>query len=45
MDISPYGAGLQVVPAGCTARLVAEAGAPVATGETTIDGDLRDRLG
>jgi AbrB family looped-hinge helix DNA binding protein len=37
VDISRYGAGLQVVPAGRTARLVEENGVLVATGETTID--------
>ena len=39
VDISRYGAGLQLVPAGRTARLVDEAGALVATGDTTIDDD------
>lgn len=37
VDISRYGAGLQLVPTGRTARLVDEAGVLVATGETTID--------
>jgi AbrB family looped-hinge helix DNA binding protein len=37
VDISRYGAGLQVVPAGRTARIVEENGVLVATGETTID--------
>jgi AbrB family looped-hinge helix DNA binding protein len=37
VDISRYGAGLQVVRAGRTARLVEENGVLVATGETTID--------
>lgn len=37
VDISRYGAGLQVVPAGRTARLVEKDGVLVATGETTID--------
>jgi AbrB family looped-hinge helix DNA binding protein len=37
VDISRYGAGLQVVPAGRTARLVEENGVLVATGGTTID--------
>jgi AbrB family looped-hinge helix DNA binding protein len=37
VDISRYGAGLQIVPAGRTARLVEESGALVATGETAID--------
>ncbi len=37
VDISRYGPGLQIVPAGRTARVVEEAGVLVATGETTID--------
>jgi AbrB family looped-hinge helix DNA binding protein len=37
LDISRYGAGLQLVPAGRTARLVQEDGVTVATGETAID--------
>jgi len=40
VDISHYGAGLQLVPTGRTARLVDEAGALVATGDTTIDDDV-----
>jgi AbrB family looped-hinge helix DNA binding protein len=41
VDISRYGAGLQLLPAGRTARLVDESGALVATGETVIDdGDV-----
>lgn len=40
LDISRYGAGLQLVPTGRTARLVDEAGVRVATGETTIDDDV-----
>lgn len=40
VDISRYGAGLQLVPAGRTARLVDEAGALVATGDTAIDDDV-----
>jgi len=40
VDISRYGAGLQLVPAGRTARLVEEDGVLVATGETTIDDDV-----
>jgi AbrB family looped-hinge helix DNA binding protein len=40
VDISRYGAGLQLVPAGRTARLVEESGALVATGETVIDDDI-----
>ncbi|HEY3087291.1 MAG TPA: AbrB/MazE/SpoVT family DNA-binding domain-containing protein [Jatrophihabitantaceae bacterium] len=37
VDISRYGAGLQLVPTGRTARLVDEDGALVATGTTKID--------
>jgi AbrB family looped-hinge helix DNA binding protein len=37
VDISRYGAGLQLVPSGRTAQLVEEAGVLVATGETEID--------
>ena len=37
VDVSPYGAGLQLVPAGRTAELVEEDGVLVATGETQID--------
>lgn len=37
VDISRYGAGLQLVPAGRTARLVDESGVLVATGDTLID--------
>lgn len=40
VDISRYGAGLQLVPAGRTARLVDEDGALVATGDTSIDDDV-----
>ena len=40
VDISRYGAGLQLTPAGRTARLVTEAGVLVATGETEIDDDV-----
>jgi AbrB family looped-hinge helix DNA binding protein len=36
VDISQYGAGLQLVPAGRTARLVQEGGVTVAMGETAI---------
>ncbi len=39
LDVSRYGAGLQVVPTGRTAGLVDEAGALVATGDKTIDDD------
>jgi AbrB family looped-hinge helix DNA binding protein len=37
VDITRYGASLQLVPTGRTARIVQENGVPVATGETTID--------
>jgi len=40
VDISRYGAGLQLVPTGRTARLVEEAGVLVAAGETEIDDDV-----
>jgi AbrB family looped-hinge helix DNA binding protein len=40
LDISRYGAGLQLIPAGRTARLVDEEGRLVATGETSIDDDI-----
>lgn len=39
VDITRYGAGLQLVPTGRTARLVEESGVLVATGETAIDDD------
>ncbi len=37
LDVSAYGAGLQLVPVGRTARLVEQDGILVATGETSID--------
>jgi AbrB family looped-hinge helix DNA binding protein len=40
VDISPYGAGLQIVPAGRTARLVEEHGVLVSAGETPVDDDV-----
>jgi hypothetical protein len=41
VDISPYGAGLQILPTGRTARLVREEGVLVATGDAQIDdGDV-----
>jgi len=40
VDISRYGAGLQLLPTGRTARLVDEAGVLVATGDTSIDDDV-----
>jgi AbrB family looped-hinge helix DNA binding protein len=39
VDISRYGAGLQLVPESRAARLVDEAGSLVVTGETSIDDD------
>jgi AbrB family looped-hinge helix DNA binding protein len=39
VDVSQYGAGLQLLPAGRTARLVEEDGVLVATGETQLDDD------
>lgn len=44
VDISRYGAGLQLIPVGRTARLVEEAGGLVVAGETTIDDDDVFRL-
>jgi hypothetical protein len=38
-DITPYGAGAQLLPAGRTARLVEEDGVLVADAETTVDDD------
>jgi AbrB family looped-hinge helix DNA binding protein len=40
VDISPYGAGVQVVPAGRTARLIDEDGVLVSAGETPVDDDI-----
>jgi hypothetical protein len=40
VDISPYGAGAQIVPTGRTARLVEEDGVLVAAGETPVDDDM-----
>lgn len=37
VEISRYGAGLQLIPTGRTARLEEEDGVLVATGETVID--------
>ena len=36
VDVSRYGSGLQISPAGRVARLIEEDGVLVATGETTI---------
>jgi transposase len=40
VDISPYGAGVQVVPAGRTAPLVDEDGVLVSAGDTPVDDDV-----
>lgn len=40
VDVSPYGAGAQIVPAGRTARLVEEDGVLVAAGETPVGDDV-----
>lgn len=40
VDVSRYGAGLQIVPSGRTGRLVEERGALVAAGETAIDDEV-----
>jgi AbrB family looped-hinge helix DNA binding protein len=37
VDISPYGAGAQIVPGGRTARLAEEDGVLVADAETPVD--------
>ena len=39
VDISRYGAGLQLLPLGRSARLADEAGVLVVTGDTEIDDD------
>ncbi len=40
VDITRYGAGLQLLPAGRTAQLVDEAGVLVAAGNTIIDDEV-----
>ena len=40
VDITPYGAGAQILPAGRTARLVEEDGVLVAVSETPVDDDV-----
>ncbi|MES2093640.1 MAG: AbrB/MazE/SpoVT family DNA-binding domain-containing protein [Actinomycetota bacterium] len=40
VDISRYGSGLQIVPAGRTARLERESGVLVAHSSTEIDDDI-----
>ena len=40
VEISRYGAGLQLIPAGRVAQVVLEEGVPVATGTTEIDDEI-----
>ena len=40
VEISRYGAGLQLLPAGRCAQVVLEGGVPVVTGETKIDDEI-----
>jgi AbrB family looped-hinge helix DNA binding protein len=40
VEISAYGACLQITPGGRTARIVYEGGMPVATGETVITDEI-----
>ena len=40
VEISRYGAGLQLIPTSRTAQLVTEDGVLVATGDTAIDDDV-----
>lgn len=40
VDISPYGAGVQVIFTGRTARLVEEDGVLVSAGDTPVDDDI-----
>ncbi len=40
VDITPYGAGAQILAAGRTARLVEEDGVLVADAETSVDDDI-----
>ena len=40
VDISPYSAGAQILPAGRTARLTEEDGVLVAASETPVDDDV-----
>ncbi len=44
VDISRYGSGLHLIPAGRTARLEEEDGVLVANGETRIDDEVVFRL-
>jgi len=40
VDISPYGAGVQIVPAGRTARIVEEDGRLVAVSDTVVTDEI-----
>jgi AbrB family looped-hinge helix DNA binding protein len=40
VDVSRYGAGLQILPTGRTARIVEEDGVLVASGDTAINDDI-----
>ena len=40
VEISRYGAGIQLLPTGRTAQVVLEGGVPVVTGETRIDDEV-----
>jgi len=40
VDISSYGAGVQLIPSGRTARLVEEGGVLVASSETPVDDEV-----
>lgn len=44
VDISFYGAGLQITPGGRTARLVEEDGLLVAAGDTVVTDEMMYRL-
>lgn len=44
VDISRYGAGLQLLPTGRTAELVDESGVLVAAGTATVDDEMVFRL-
>ncbi len=40
VEISRYGAGLQLIPAGRSAQVVLEGGVPVVAGDTRIDDEM-----
>lgn len=40
VDISPYGAGLQITPGGRTARLIEKDGVLVSTGDTVLTDEM-----